>query len=68
MAKPRTVGTSRGFKKQVGKHLDFLLMRKVRAKVKPGGKARWFHISLELIKAALGGAIRAVVSHWLGHP
>ncbi|WP_375436669.1 hypothetical protein [uncultured Hymenobacter sp.] len=39
-----------------------------RAKEKLAGQARWFHISLELFKAALGGAIRAVVSHWLGHP
>jgi len=39
-----------------------------RAKVKRTGKASWFHVSLELLKAAVTGAIRAVVSHWLGHP
>jgi hypothetical protein len=39
-----------------------------RAKVKPVGQASWFRIPLELLKAAVGGAVRAVVSHWLGHP
>ncbi|GGG62429.1 hypothetical protein GCM10011378_43210 [Hymenobacter glacieicola] len=39
-----------------------------RAQAKPAGQTNWFRISLELLKAALGGAVRAVVSHWLGHP
>lgn len=39
-----------------------------RAKAKPAGQTSWFRISLELLKAALGGAVRAVISHWLGHP
>ena len=43
-------------------------MSKVRTKGKRTGKAGWFPIALELCKAALSGAIRAVVSHLLGHP
>jgi hypothetical protein len=43
-------------------------MQKARAKAKATNKVEWFRVSLELFKAALGGAIRAVVSHWLGHP
>ena len=39
-----------------------------RAKAKQASKTSWFRISLELLKAALGGAVRAVISHWLGHP
>ncbi|MDF7815171.1 hypothetical protein P1X16_27570 [Hymenobacter sp. YC55] len=43
-------------------------MRKVRAKVKHGGKANVLHILLELCKSVVAGAARAVVAHWLDQP